>query len=98
MAPLIGVTTSEVRRGHQLTLQGEPEQPEMALGMTYVRAVERAGGMPVVLPPRPPESVAAVLDRLDGVVLSGGPDLDPVAYGQRARHVQLGPTEPVLDA
>ncbi len=98
MLPLIGVTTSELRRGHLLTLQGEPQQPEMALGMTYLRAVERAGGMPVVLPPLSPAAVDSLLDRLDGIVLSGGPDLDPTAYGERTRHMQLGPTEPGLDA
>ena len=53
MAPLIGVTTSEVRRGDLATLRrhGEPPQHEMALGLTYMRAVELAGGVPVVLPP-----------------------------------------------
>ena len=40
MAPLIGVTTSEVRRGELATLRrhGEPPQHEMALGLTYMRA------------------------------------------------------------
>ena len=37
-----------------------------------------------------------LLTRLDGVCLSGGPDLDPAAYGARA-HAALGPTEPALD-
>src|SRR4051794_39087792 len=75
MRPLIGVTTSEMRRGELATLRrhGEPAHPEMALGITYLQAIERAGGLPVVLPPLPPESVAALLDRLDGVCLSGGP-------------------------
>ncbi len=98
MAPLIGVTTSELRSSHLLTLQGEPQQSEMALGMTYLRAIQLAGGMPVVLPPLAPADVHGLLDRLDGIVLSGGPDLDPAAYGARERHVQLGPTEPALDA
>ena len=97
MAPLIGVTTSEVRRGDLATLRrhGEPPQHEMALGLTYMRAVELAGGVPVVLPPLG-DGMATLLDRLDGVCLSGGPDLDPAAYGARA-HEQLGPTEPALD-
>ena len=97
MAPLIGVTTSEVRRGELATLRrhGEPPQHEMALGLTYMRAVELAGGVPVVLPPLE-NGLATLLERLDGICLSGGPDLDPVAYGARA-HEQLGPTEPALD-
>jgi putative glutamine amidotransferase len=100
MRPLIGVTTSELRRGELGTLRrhGEPPHPEMALGMTYMRAVDAAGGLPVVLPPVALENVPALLERLDGVCLSGGPDLDPDAYGAQTRHPELGPTEPSLDA
>jgi putative glutamine amidotransferase len=98
MRPLIGVTTSELRAGTAGTLRrhGEPPHPEMALGMTYLRAIEVAGGMPVVLPPL--GDAEAYLERLDGVCLSGGPDLDPAAYGAAERHAELGPTEPDLDA
>jgi putative glutamine amidotransferase len=99
MRPLIGVTTSELRPSAMATTrrQGDPAHPEMALGMTYLRTLDAAGAMPVVLPPVIAE-VDALLDRLDAVVLSGGPDLDPAAYGARDRHPELGPTEPALDA
>jgi putative glutamine amidotransferase len=99
MRPLIGVTTSELRPSGLATLtrQGEPAHPEMALGMTYLQAIERAGGVPVVLPPCVSD-LDALISRLDGVCLSGGPDLDPEAYGARSRHPELGPTEPTLDA
>lgn len=98
MKPLIGITTSELRPGELSTLQrhGEPPNPEMALGMTYVRAVEAAGGIPVVLPPVCDRDARRLLARLDGLVLSGGPDLAPRAYGAQP-HVELGPTEPHLD-
>ncbi len=98
MKPLIGVTTSEMRSSRAGTLRrhGEPPHAEMALGMTYLRAIEQAGGMPVVLPPL--GDAVAYLDRLDGICLSGGPDLDPDAYGATERHAELGPTEPGLDA
>jgi putative glutamine amidotransferase len=68
----------------------------MALGMTYMRTLGAAGAIPVVLPPV--GDADAYLDRLDGVCLSGGPDLDPAAYGAEHRHAELGPTEPSLDA
>jgi putative glutamine amidotransferase len=68
----------------------------MALGMTYVRAVEAAGGIPVVVPPVSNEDARSLLSRLNGLVLSGGPDLAPRAYGAQP-HVELGPTEPHLD-
>jgi putative glutamine amidotransferase len=98
MRPLIGVTTSELRPSGAGTLRrhGEPPHPEMALGMTYLRAIEAAGGLPVVLPPL--SDPDAYLDRLDAVCLAGGPDLDPDAYGAVERHPELGPTEPDLDA
>src|SRR5918997_1348142 len=99
MRPLIGVTTSELRPSGMSTLrrQGEPPHAEMALGMTYLQAIERAGGVPVVLPPCVSD-LEALISRLDGVCLSGGPDLDPEAYGAPERHAELGPTEPSLDA
>lgn len=102
MRPLIGVTTSELRPSAMATTRlhepahPEPPHPEMALGMTYLRTLDAAGAMPVVLPPL--GDAEALLDRLDGIVLSGGPDLDPAAYGARERHPELGPTEPSLDA
>ncbi len=97
--PLIGITTSEVRRAginHPLP-ESEPPQPELALGMPYVRALARSGAIPVVLPPLAIELVPALLRPLAGVCLSGGPDIDPATYGEKP-HEELGPTEPDLDA
>lgn len=96
--PLIGVTTSEVRvPDHVDPLpQSDPRRAEMALGMKYLVAVERAGGVPVVMPPLDLDLVGPLLDRLDGLCLSGGPDMDPGTYGGRY-HPKLGPIEPELD-
>jgi putative glutamine amidotransferase len=100
MRPLIGVTTSEMRPSAMATTRrhGEPPHPEMALGMTYLRTLDAAGAIPVVLPPVGTDHLQGLLERLDGICLSGGPDLDPAAYGATERHTQLGPTEPSLDA
>jgi putative glutamine amidotransferase len=97
-APLVGVTTSEIRRAGRVdpTPEGEPARAEMALGLTYLRAIEAAGGLPVVLPPLPIEAIGPLLDGLDGICLSGGPDLDPAEYGQDP-HDELGPTWRELD-
>jgi putative glutamine amidotransferase len=96
--PLIGVTTSEVRRAAAVhpTPRGEPPRREMALGMTYLRAIEEAGGLPVVLPPLSLVAVRPLIGHLHGLCLSGGPDLDPAAYDAEP-HPELGPTEPELD-
>jgi len=98
--PLIGVTTSEVRLAEHSDPdpEGDPPQREMALGMVYMRAVELAGGLPVVLPPIGHDTIAPLLDRVCGICLSGGPDLDPQGYGADERNPELGATEPELDA
>ncbi|BBZ48651.1 gamma-glutamyl-gamma-aminobutyrate hydrolase [Mycobacterium heidelbergense] len=49
----------------------------------YFQGVTMAGGVAVLLPPQPVDAVGAVLDRLDALVITGGYDLDPAAYGQR---------------
>ena len=97
--PLIGITTSEVRRKKDARPlpYGDLKQPELALGVVYARAVEQAGGIPVVLAPVGDDAVAPLVDHLAGVCVSGGPDLDPAAYGAE-RHPKLGPVEPELDA
>jgi putative glutamine amidotransferase len=96
--PLIGVTTSEVRYADKIepTLHGEPRSREMALGLKYLQAIEEAGGLPVVLPPLDLGAIDDLLPRLCGICLSGGPDLDPVAYGA-SPHAELGPTYRELD-
>jgi putative glutamine amidotransferase len=96
--PLIGVTTSELREPKRIlqTPESEPKVREMVLGLTYLRAIEAAGALPMVVPPLPEGAIGSLLDRLDGVCLSGGPDLDPDTYGA-PRSPDLGPTEPDLD-
>ncbi len=96
--PLIGVTTSEVRPAERVNPvpEGEPRGHEMALGLPYLKGIEAAGGLPLVMPPLGEEAIEPLLDRLDGVCLSGGPDLDPQHY-EAEPHPELGPTEPELD-
>jgi putative glutamine amidotransferase len=96
--PLIGVTTSEMRpaRSVEPIPEGDPPHHEMALGLTYLRGLEVAGGLPLVMPPLEDGAIEPLLDRCDGICLSGGPDLDPDTYGAEP-HPELGPTEPNLD-
>jgi putative glutamine amidotransferase len=53
--------------------------------------------VPVIVPLLRPDAIAALLDRVDGVCLPGGPDLQPSVYGEEP-HPRLGPTEPRVDA
>jgi len=96
---LIGVTSSEYRRvgEHHETPEGEPPRREMALGVVYGEAVAKAGGLPVIVTPVAEGAIDAMLDRLDGLCLSGGPDLHPSTYGAEP-DPHLGPTEPAADA
>jgi putative glutamine amidotransferase len=97
--PLIALTTSELRRPEDACArpQGEPPKLEVALATLYPEAIERAGGIPVIVPLLRPEAIDALLERVDGVCLPGGPDLQPSTYGEEP-HPELGPTEPRVDA
>jgi putative glutamine amidotransferase len=96
--PLIGISSSELRAPTDVkqTRQGEPPQRELALGLSYLSAIERAGGLPVILSPLDPGTLEALIPRLAAVCLSGGPDIHPTSYAAAA-HPELGPTEPEVD-
>lgn len=68
-APLIGITTYPRNEQGRYTLPGE-----------YVAAVQRAGAVPLLIPPIP-EHAERYLSLVDGLILAGGGDLDPAAYG-----------------
>jgi len=72
MKPRIGITVS-------LTIHDE--RAVEALERAYVDAVIRAGGVPLVLPACDPAEVESVAGCLDGLLLSGGGDIDPAHYG-----------------
>ena len=73
--PLIGIT-GQLEAAHW----GDWVREAVLSPLTYTRAVERAGGTPVIAPPVPPESVARLVDGLDGLVLAGGTDVSPALY------------------
>jgi gamma-glutamyl-gamma-aminobutyrate hydrolase PuuD len=73
--PVIGITTYA-----QEASWGVWRAPAALIPLDYVDAIERAGGRPVLIPPSE-EGVAETLDTLDGIVFSGGADLDPAGYG-----------------
>jgi gamma-glutamyl-gamma-aminobutyrate hydrolase PuuD len=55
----------------------------------YARAISAAGGVPMLLPPGSDEQIAAVLDGVHGLILAGGPDVDPARYGAK-RQAETG--------
>ena len=87
--PLIGVTTS-------ITVDSVPERA--SVNSAYVRAVQEAGGVPLLLPPQLDASSRLALWRLlDAIVLTGGGDVDPARFGQ-ARHPTVSDVSPARDA
>lgn len=67
--PLIGITTSGKLLAGSFCLSG-----------SYVEAVRSAGGIPILLPPGEPEEGATLLEQVDGLIFSGGGDIDPTVY------------------
>ncbi|HEY2536727.1 MAG TPA: gamma-glutamyl-gamma-aminobutyrate hydrolase family protein [Solirubrobacteraceae bacterium] len=69
------------------------------LPYNYIEAVQRAGGLALMLPvdERASEDPAQVLDLLDGLMLAGGADIDPACYGQSV-HAETVDTVPERDA
>jgi len=75
------------------------DQQAALVPMGYVQAVERAGGMVIVLVPDPAlvEDPTQALELIDGLMLAGGADIDPSSYGEDA-HPETGGTVPERDA
>jgi gamma-glutamyl-gamma-aminobutyrate hydrolase PuuD len=88
--PLIGLTAYGERAAY-----GVWDHDAVLLPRTYPDVVIAAGGVPVLLPPVP--EAAAAVDRLDAVVLSGGPDIGTDRYGAEP-HPRTGAPRPERDA
>ena len=74
-----------------IAIENPKTEPEVfRLRDDYVRSVETAGGLPLVFAPGRPEDASDLLDHVDGLLLTGGADVDPGLYGARP-HPQLGP-------
>jgi putative glutamine amidotransferase len=76
--PVIGITTYLTHARF-----GVWETDSVLVPVEYVHSVERAGGRALLVPPSD-DGVDETLDALDGIVFSGGSDLDPEMYGQEA--------------
>jgi putative glutamine amidotransferase len=89
--PLIGITSYA-----QPARWGAWELPAALVPLFYVESVEQAGGRALVVPPST-DAVDETLDVLDGVVFSGGIDIDPATYGAE-RHATTDPAQVHRDA
>lgn len=85
MKPIIGITCDYLWNSNILKLN-----------MDYCKVVYRAGGIPIVLPCVSVDTVWSLLSGIDGVLLTGGQDVDPGYYGQSPHH-KLGEVNPFRD-
>jgi putative glutamine amidotransferase len=86
--PIIGITGAYMKRNEHM--EG------VYVHHDYHKTVAANGGIPVILPYISPEITLETLSLCDGIILSGGEDVDPQFYGQDP-HIHLGPTLPDRD-
>jgi putative glutamine amidotransferase len=88
--PLIGITV-------KYTAATQESAAQFMVGDAYVEAVLRAGGLPVLVPPvLSGSALEALFERLDGLLLTGGGDIDPARFGGEA-HQRIYGIEPRRD-
>ena len=84
MRPVIGITSYAEK-----AQWGQWNLPAALIPLSYVDAVEAAGGRPLLVPPSE-EGVEETLEALDGIVFSGGGDIDPGVYGSEPHPATSG--------
>jgi len=90
-APIIGISTIDDHDAAGM------HAPRFSLNQSYAKAVEAAGGIPVLIPQiEGAESLRRIYEMLDGILLPGGLDIHPKYYGQEP-HPALDPTDLGLD-
>ncbi len=91
MKPIIGITPSA-----QTDTLAHGTFLRYCMSASYVRAIEAAGGTSVILPPQR-DAVEHLLAIIDGLLLSGGPDIDPARYGDTYVHSETYGIDPDRD-
>jgi putative glutamine amidotransferase len=90
-APVIGISTIDDHDAAGM------HAPRFSLNQSYAKAVEAAGGIPILIPQiEEAERLRRIYEMLDGILLPGGLDIHPKYYGQEP-HPALDPTDLGLD-
>ena len=92
--PLIGVTTQTLQ-----AIDGIPEglPSSVVMNQRYYHAVAMAGAAPVLIPLLDDlDKLRAIYHRMDGILIPGGVDVDPNAFGE-SRRERLGRIDPARD-
>ncbi|MFT7618750.1 MAG: putative glutamine amidotransferase [Planctomycetota bacterium] len=90
--PIIGVSSRKIYFTHN-----DRPYPRFGVSMNYVQAVEAAGGAPLILPlTQSPDVLKQLLGVCDGLLLTGGFDVDPALYGEEP-HAKIEAINPLRD-
>lgn len=93
MKPIIGISTSFLTMENGMM----PGLERVYVNYDYIEAVEKAGGIPLMLPPiKTEEDIKSQCDLCDGFIFSGGVDINPIFYKEDP-HTKLGATNSELD-
>lgn len=82
--PVIGITASRNKKGAAI------------VNATYIQAILKAGGNPIILPSNLSKNIGNLVRVVDGIVLTGGGDIDPTLFGEEP-HIHLGKVDPMRD-
>lgn len=95
---IIGVSGSEFREPEHVRQipKSDPPRHDMSISLAYLRAINGTGAIPFVIPPLMPGAIARILSTIDGLFVSGGPDIDPMFY-DRAPNEHNGPVNSAID-
>ncbi|MFP5323048.1 MAG: gamma-glutamyl-gamma-aminobutyrate hydrolase family protein [Acidimicrobiia bacterium] len=94
MRPLVGITSPPAQKRSPVL---GVDRALTTLDRAYVEAVDAAGGAAVVLPVQQPGNAATLIERIDGLILSGGGDVAPERYGAE-RHPEVAGVHEDRDA
>lgn len=91
--PVIGIATQTLP-----ALVGE-RPPCWVMGRSYIEELRKVGAIPWIIPliPHDPDTLEQIFNRLDGVFITGGVDVDPSSYGE-SKSSLCGETDPDRDA
>jgi putative glutamine amidotransferase len=93
MKPIIGISAHQTLVG-----DGDVQTHHEVVSVAYVKAVRKAGGVPMLLPCVDPDDAAGLLERVDALLMTGGGDVDPSSYGETSVHPKTSGVDASRDA
>ena len=93
MRPIVGISAHQTLVG-----DGEVQTKHEVVSVAYVKAVRKAGGVPMLLPVVDPDDAAGLLERVDALLMTGGGDVDPANYGVDEVDPRTSGVDPERDA